>query len=53
MWKLIYFFTTIKEGEGDPFEGKNNEEEEDDKEEEAEKDKENTNEKKISGGMQV
>ena len=33
MWKLIYGFTTIKEGEEDPFEGRNNEEEEKEKEE--------------------
>ena len=35
MWKLIYGFTTIKEGEEDPFEGRNNEEEDEDKEEET------------------
>ena len=29
MWKLIYGLTTIKEGEEDPFEGRNNGEEDD------------------------
>ena len=28
MWKLIYGLTTVKQGEEDPFEGKNDEEEE-------------------------
>ena len=38
MWKLIYGLTTVKEGEEDPFEGRNNgEEEDDDKEEKIEK----------------
>lgn len=41
MCKLIYGLTTIKEGEEDPFKGKNNGEDEDnDKEGEAEKEKE-------------
>ena len=39
MWKLIYGLTTIKKGEEDPFEGRNNEEDEDEKEEEIEKEK--------------
>ena len=40
MWKLIYGLTTIKQGEEDPFEGKNDEEEEEnDKEEETKKEK--------------
>ena len=33
MWKLIYGLTTIKKGEEDPFEGKNDEEEEENEEE--------------------
>ena len=33
MWKLIYGLTTVKEGEEDPFEGRNNGEEDEDKEE--------------------
>ena len=38
MWKLIYGLTSVKLGEVDPFEGKNDEEEEEnDKEEENEK----------------
>ena len=38
MWKLIYGLTTVKLGETDPFEEKNDEEEEEnDKEEEVEK----------------
>ena len=37
MWKLIYGLTTIKVGEEDPFEGRNNEEVDEDKEEEIEK----------------
>ena len=45
MWKLIYGLITVKEGEEDPFEGRNNEEDEDDKEGETEKDKEDTIEK--------
>ena len=45
MWKLIYGVTAIKEGEEDPFEGRNNQEEEDDKEEEIEKDKVDTTDK--------
>lgn len=42
MWKLIYGLTTIKEGEEDPFEGRNDdgEEEENDKEKEEIKNKE-------------
>ena len=41
IWKLIYGLTTVKLGEQDTFEGKNNEEEEEsDKEEEVEKEKE-------------
>lgn len=43
MLKLIYGLTIVKEGEEDPFEGRNNgEEEDDDKEEEANKEKEET-----------
>ena len=34
MWKLIYGLTMVKEGEDDPFEGRNNEEEDEDREEE-------------------
>ena len=42
MWKLIYGLTTVKEGEEDPFEGRNNGEEDDnDKEGECEKEKAN------------
>lgn len=42
MWKLIYVLTIVKQGEADPFEGRNNgeEEEESDKKEEGEKEKE-------------
>ena len=43
MWKVIYGLTTMKEGQEDPFEGRNNGEEEEDKndkEEEGETDKE-------------
>ena len=40
MWKLIYYLKTIKEGEEDPFEGRNNgEEDENEKEGEGEKEK--------------
>ena len=40
MWKVIYGLQTIKEGQEDPFEGRNdNDEEEDHKEEEGEKEK--------------
>lgn len=40
MWKLVYGLTTIKQGEEDPFEGKNDEEkEENGKEEETMKEK--------------
>lgn len=40
MWKLIYGLATIKEGQEDPFEGRNYEEEvENEKEEEGEKEK--------------
>ena len=46
MWKLIYGLTTIKEGEEDPFEGRNNEEEDEDKEEETKKEKEETTKEK-------
>ena len=43
MQKLIYGLTTVKPGEEDPFEGKNDgEDEDDDKEEEIEKEKEDT-----------
>ena len=34
MWKLIYGLSTMKQGEVDPFEGKNDDKEEDEKEEE-------------------
>lgn len=39
MWKLIYGLKTVKEGEEDPFEGRNNdqEDEENDMEEKGEK----------------
>ena len=42
MWKLIYGLTTMKEGQEDPFERRNNgdEEEDNEKQEEGEKDKE-------------
>ena len=41
MWKLIYGLTTVKAGEEDSFEGRNNgEEEKNDKEGEVEKEKE-------------
>ena len=40
MWKVIYGLKTVKEGQEDPFDGRNNEdEEENDKEEEGYKDK--------------
>ena len=42
MLRLIYVFKTVKEGEVDPFEGRNNEEEDEDKEEEMKKEKEDT-----------
>ena len=43
MWKLIYGLTTIKKGEEDRFEGRNNgEEEESNKEEETKKEKVDT-----------
>ena len=38
IWKLIYWLTTIKEGEEDPFEWRNNGDEDEDKEEDKEKD---------------
>ena len=47
MWKVIYGLQTVKEGQEDPFEGRNDgnddNEEEDDKEEEEEKEKEKEN----------
>ena len=51
MWKLIYGLTTVKQGEEDPFEGRNNEDEDDDKE--ADKEKDNTMEEtqKKTGDM--
>ena len=43
MWKLIYGLTSIKVGEEDPFEGRNDgEDEDDDKDEETKKEKEDT-----------
>lgn len=40
MWKVIYGITIVKEGQEDPFEGRNDhDEEEDEKEEEGEKEK--------------
>ena len=40
MWKVIYGLQTIKEGQEDPFEGRNDEDDdEDDKEEEGKKEK--------------
>ena len=42
MWKLIYGLTTIKVGEEDPFEGRNNKEEDEDKEEKIDKEKVDT-----------
>ena len=51
MWKFIYGLQTIKQGQEDPFEGRNDDEEEGEKEkeEEGEKEKEEV-EKKTQNG---
>ena len=44
MWKVIQGLQIVKEGQEDPFEGRNdNDEKEDDKEKEGEKEKEKEN----------
>ena len=46
MWKLIYGLKTVKQGEEDPFEGRN-----DDDDKEDEREKENTVEEETRGKM--